>query len=177
MFTSRAEYRLILRHDNADQRITPLAREAGLIDDERWGAYRAKIKLLGELAEYVSSTSLDGARLDQWLKRPENIPARLPAHIVAKFPLDLWEQTETNLKYAGYIVRQNAAIDRLRGQEQRHIPSDIDYELIRGLRAETRQKLAKVRPETLGQASRISGVTPADLALLSVVLEKPLRAL
>ena len=90
--------------------------------------------------------------------------------------MELWEQLEIDLKYEGYIARQNIAIDRLRADEDKRIPANLDYALIRGLRAETRQKLAAVRPETLGQAARISGITPADLALLSVVMQKPLRA-
>jgi tRNA uridine 5-carboxymethylaminomethyl modification enzyme len=176
MFTSRAEHRLILRHDNADQRLTPTARAAGLVDDDRWFHFTEKLRRLEELGQFVDSTSLEGVRLSQWLKRPENTADCLPAHILGKFPVDLWEQVETDRKYEGYIVRQNAAIDRLRNQEQRRIPADVDYNLVRGLRAETRQKLAKVRPETLGQASRISGITPADLALLSIVLEKPVKS-
>jgi tRNA uridine 5-carboxymethylaminomethyl modification enzyme len=86
----------------------------------------------------------------------------------------LWESVETDLKYSGYVTRQNAAIERLRNSEGKKIPTHLDFQRIPGLRAETRQKLEKVRPETMGQASRISGITPADLALLSIVLERPL---
>lgn len=173
MFTSRAEHRLILRHDNADTRLTPIAHRHGLIDADRWSRLQEKQARAAELRAYAESTNYDGLRIAQWLKRPDNEPANLPQEVRRDFPATLWEQLETDLKYAGYIARQDVAIERLRSQESRKIPPTFDYTLVRGLRAETRQKLQNLRPETVGQASRISGVTPADLALLSVVLEKP----
>jgi tRNA uridine 5-carboxymethylaminomethyl modification enzyme len=173
MFTSRAEHRLILRHDNADIRLTPIAHEHGLVDAGRWAKLTTKLERLDELKRYVESTSHEGVRVAQWLRRPHNTFVDLPDGIRGMFHVELWEQVETDIKYHGYIVRQNVAIDRLRSQEERRIPPAFDYELVRGLRSETRQKLLQVRPETLGQASRISGITPADVTLLSILIEKP----
>jgi tRNA uridine 5-carboxymethylaminomethyl modification enzyme len=174
MFTSRAEHRLLLRHDNADQRLTPLAQLHGLIDAERWASYQQKESSLEELRAFVRSATYDGMKIEHWLRRPENRAELLPQDVRSRFSAQLWELTETEIKYAGYVSRQNAAIDRLRTSEERKIPSHLDYMNIRELRTETRQRLHAIRPETLGQASRISGITPADLALLSIMLERPL---
>jgi tRNA uridine 5-carboxymethylaminomethyl modification enzyme len=176
MFTSRAEHRLILRHDNADLRLTPLAEVAGLADAERYSKVREKRAALDRLLDFAERTPFDGMRLAHWLKRAENTIDTLPAHFRAMFHVELWEQLEIDLKYAGYIQRQNLAIERLRQQEARTIPPTFDFSAIRGLRAETQQKWTQIRPQTLGQASRISGVTPADLALLAVRLDQPAPA-
>lgn len=176
MFTSRAEHRLVLRHDNADVRLTPIAQRHGLVDAERWQKLNAKLQSLEKARTFAAATPYEGIRLEHWLRRSENEVANLPAEFKGMFHVETWEQLEIELKYAGYITRQNAAIERLRAQEDRRIPTNLDYTAIRGLRAETRQKLQQLRPETLGQASRISGVTPADLALLTIVLEKPVVA-
>ncbi|MHA3772062.1 tRNA uridine-5-carboxymethylaminomethyl(34) synthesis enzyme MnmG [Verrucomicrobiota bacterium sgz303538] len=176
MFTSRAEHRLLLRHDNADLRLTPLAQEAGLVDSERWAKVQGKLADLARLREFAEATRFESLRVSQWLKRPENTYEHLPVDVRSSFADELWEAIEINAKYAGYITRQEAAVEKLRASEDKRIPVDMDFEQIRGLRAETRQKLSKIRPETLGQASRISGITPADIALLSVWLEKPRRA-
>ncbi len=177
MFTSRAEHRLILRQDNADLRLTPLAFSAGLVDEERWGKTQAKLAELEELGRYAETTRHEGLPVAQWLKRPENEVNSLPGEIRGHFSAAAWEATEIDLKYAGYIARQDTAIRRLRGLEHQRIPIAFDFDRIRGLRVEARQKLTAIRPESLGQASRISGVTPADLALLSVELERSSRAL
>ena len=173
MFTSRAEHRLLLRHDNADLRLTALAREAGLIDDHRWQRFQEKTETLDRLRKFCTSTAFDGMRINQWLKRPENLAAALPESIRAGFQEQLWEAVEVEFKYAGYISRQEIDIEKLRLREDKRIPADLDFSMVPSLRPESRQKLAEIRPETLGQAGRISGVTPADVAILSVYLQNP----
>jgi tRNA uridine 5-carboxymethylaminomethyl modification enzyme len=168
MFTSRAEHRLVLRQDNADLRLTPIGQQHGLVSRRRWEKLQAKIAELSRLREYANTAVFDGVKIAQWLRRPQNVASDLPEALRASFPAELWEAVEIELKYAGYIARQEAAIERLRQSDEKLIPARIDYREISGLRAETRQKLESVRPETLGQAARISGVTPADLALLAV---------
>lgn len=175
MFTSRAEHRLILRHDNADLRLTPLAQQHGLVDSDRWNAVQRKNAALLELREYARTADIDGLKVSAWLRRPDNTAANLPAFCRGPFESEIWDAFEIDLKYEGYIVRQNIAIDRLRRQEDKRLPAQMDYLMIHGLRYEARQKLAAIRPETLGQASRISGVTPADLALLAVWMERESR--
>jgi tRNA uridine 5-carboxymethylaminomethyl modification enzyme len=172
MFTSRAEHRLILRHDNADFRLTPIGRKHGLVDDDRWERTRQKSADLTRLQHFAECASHDGIKIAAWLKRPDNFAVNLPASLRTGHADELWEALEINLKYEGYIVRQNIAIDRLQRQEEKRIPQGLDYLTIRGLRFEAQQKLAQIQPETIGQASRISGVTPADLALLSVWMDR-----
>jgi len=172
MFTSRAEHRLHLRQDNADLRLTPIAQRHGLVSGYRAEKLQAKIANLAQLREYVNATHFAGGKIVQWLRRPESAPAQLPEGLRAPFAEDLWEAMEIELKYAGYITRQEAAIEKLRRSEEKLLPAHLDYTAISGLRAETRQKLASIRPATFGQAARISGVTPADLALLSIYLDR-----
>lgn len=172
MFTSRAEHRLLLRHDNADLRLTPLAYAHGLADSDRAARVEAKQRANAELRRFAESANHDGIRIAAWLKRPENTFSNLPPSLRSNFNDPQWEALEIELKYEGYITRQEAAIERLRASEEKTIPRWIDFARLDGLRFEARQKLASIRPETLGQASRISGVTPADLALLAVVLER-----
>ncbi len=172
MFTSRAEHRLVLRQDNADLRLTPIGQQHGLVSERRWKKLQSKVEELNRLRTYMNATAFDGVKIAQWLRRPHNISSDLPETLRASFPADLWEAVEIELKYAGYIARQETAIERLRQSDEKVIPARIDYREISGLRAETRQKLESVRPETLGQAARISGVTPADLALLAVYVAR-----
>jgi tRNA uridine 5-carboxymethylaminomethyl modification enzyme len=172
MFTSRAEHRLHLRQDNADLRLTPIAHRGGLVAGLRWDKFQAKQEKLGQLRDYVHSTNYEGTRIAQWLRRPQENHTHLPEALLQPFADDLWDAVEIELKYAGYIVRQEAAIEKLRRSEEKLLPASLDYQAISGLRAETRQKLSAIRPATFGQAARISGVTPADLALLSIYLEK-----
>jgi tRNA uridine 5-carboxymethylaminomethyl modification enzyme len=168
MFTSRAEYRLLLRQDNADLRLTGRGIEARLVCSERQARYEEKIRQREELAALARELRFEGIPLESWLKRPENLARNLPQAIYGRFSPEIWETTETDLKYAGYIRREEERIARTARQESRPIPEWVDYSRISGLRVEATQKLSKTRPETLGQAARISGVTPADVALLAV---------
>jgi tRNA uridine 5-carboxymethylaminomethyl modification enzyme len=177
MFTSRAEYRLLLRQDNADLRLTGKAIELGLVEGERATRFEAKKNQLAELRARLGEFRIDSLPLERWLKRSENTCSTLPADIRSKFPDPVWEQLETDLKYAGYIQRQEDQIARTARHESKPIPDWVDFSKINGLRFEAIQTLSNVRPETLGQAARLSGVTPADIALLGIWitrgLEKP----
>ena len=177
MFTSRAEYRLLLRQDSADLRLTPLGIEAGLVCPLRKARFEAKAKRFEELVAFAREVRIDGVPLETWLKRPENLPRNLPRSIFDKFPSEIWDGVETDLKYEGYIRREQERIAKTARQEGKPIPVWVDYAAISGLRVEATQKLARIRPETLGQAARISGVTPADIALLSVWIARGERTI
>ena len=170
MFTSRAEYRLLLRQDNADLRLTAKGIEAGLVRGERCGRFEEKFARITELRSRLFEIKMDDIPLDRWFKRPENSWPKIPESLRIGYPSDVWQQIETDLKYEGYLRRQEDQIARSERHENKTIPQRIDYSLIKGLRSEAVQKLSKIRPETLGQAARISGVTPADIALLGVWL-------
>lgn len=192
MFTSRAEYRLLLREDNADLRLTAKGRELGLVGDARWQSFSAKSEAIAatqsllhntwvrvghneQLKDTLEKPMLHDSRASEFLKRPEinyqhlleladlNLPA---------LPLDVSEQVEIQNKYAGYIERQQQDIEKLRKYEDTLLPETLDYSQVRGLSSEVMQKLAKIRPASLAQAGRISGVTPAALSLLMVHLKK-----
>ena len=170
MFTSRAEHRLILRQDNADTRLTPIAGRLGLVDAERLQKVEQKLRSLAEIREYVTAHSHDGMRLLPWLRRLTNTPSDLPHEHLAKFHVEIWDALDIEIKHAGYIQRQALAIEKLQRSEEVCIPATFDFTTLHGLRIEARQKLAAQKPKTLGEASRISGVTPSDLALLQVAL-------
>ena len=192
MFTSRAEYRLILREDNADLRLTAKGRELGLVDDVRWAAFEAKREAIALEEQRLKSTWVRPAtpqgdaiaahfgtpltheyNLLNLLSRPEIDYAGLVA-ITGGGAHDpqVAEQVEIKTKYAGYIDRQQDEIARLRASEDTQLPADIDYNGISGLSKEIQHKLGNARPETLGQASRIPGVTPAAISLLLIHLKK-----
>jgi tRNA uridine 5-carboxymethylaminomethyl modification enzyme len=172
MFTSRAEERLSLRHDNADQRLTSRGFEVGLVDSQRHDIFRAKMDALERLRRSVREIVLDGKPLAALLKMPEVNSQSLPHDVRRLAPADLWELVETDLKYEGYVQRQTAQNAKLFRDLNRAIPADLDYETIAGLRRETRQKLSAIRPPSLGHAARVSGITPADIAIISIWLQK-----
>lgn len=193
MMTSRSEYRLLLRQDNADIRLMPYGYEVGLVSKERYGKLLEKLRLIEDEKERCESVTIapcdelnkilvsretapmnTGIRLSELIKRPQ-----LDYAVLAPFdktrpvlPRDVAEQVEIELKYEGYIKRQNAKVEEMRRLEVKKIPADIDYDDVYSLRLEAREKLKKVRPESVGQASRISGVSPSDISVLIVYLSR-----
>ena len=172
MFTSRAEDRLSLRQDNADQRLTQMGFEAGLVDTVRHSVFRAKMDALGALRNSISELRWEGKSISAWLKMPDFKFDQLPDPIRKLAPSDLWELVETDLRYEGYVLRQAGQNAKLARDQDRRIPSDLDYDQIGGLRRETRQKLAAARPDSIANAGRVSGITPTDLSIISIWLEK-----
>src|SRR6266540_2250636 len=192
MFTSRAEHRLLLRSDNADLRLTPLAGELGLVEIERVAAVERKREqaaaLLAELRgrrvfpSFATNELLGAAGVaplsaessaEELLRRPEVRYAQIQAALdLPAAPIEVIEQIEVQAKYGGYLVKQQREVDRVQRMESRRLPPDLDYAGIRGLRNEARQVLARFRPATLGQASRLAGINPADIAVLLITLEK-----
>ena len=192
MMTSRSEYRLVLRQDNADLRLTPLGHEIGLISEERYAAFLKKKEQIAAETQRIEETSVHvsdelqsilekcnttplkkGCKMIELLKRPqvtykdlESIDSERP-----DYPPEVFEQVEISVKYEGYIARQEQQIREMRRIERKKIPADLDYTSLKGLRLEAVEKLSKIRPENLGQASRISGVNPADIAALNIILE------
>lgn len=191
LLTSRAEYRLLLRHDNADLRLTPLGYEIGLISEERYARFLDKKQKVEQEIERLKTTKIrpveinpllesigsapiqDGSNLLTILRRPEVTYAHIASISPSEVELDeeMQEQVEIQIKYAGYIEKQLIHVERLQKMEKKKIPENINYDDIQGLAIEARQKLSKIRPISIGQASRISGVTPADISILLVYLE------
>jgi len=172
MFTSRAEYRLLLRQDNADIRLTPKAAAVGLASGERVRRVQDKLVGLEKAESFMRQAVHEGVKLDQWFRRSENSWEALPESLLVEFQTDLWPLIETNFKYEGHLGRQQTQIDRMSRQEGKRLPEDLDYSTIHGLKKEAQVRFTEIRPATLGQAGRIPGITPADLAMLLVWLEK-----
>lgn len=192
MMTSRSEYRLVLRQDNADLRLTPLGHEIGLISEERYAAFLKKKEQIAAEMQRIEETSVHvsdelqsilekcnttplkkGCKMIELLKRPQVTYKDLESMDTERpdYPPEVFEQVEISVKYEGYISRQEQQIKEMRRIERKKIPADLDYTSLKGLRLEAVEKLSKIRPENLGQASRISGVNPADIAALNIILE------
>jgi tRNA uridine 5-carboxymethylaminomethyl modification enzyme len=191
LLTSRAEYRLLLRHDNADLRLTEIGHDIGLVSEERYAKFldkKAKVDAEVErlkaakarpvdvnpkLEEFGSTPIQDGSTLLTLLRRPELtyewVEQVSPSEV--ELTADMKEQVEIQIKYAGYIEKQLIHVERLQKMEKKKIPDTIEYNDVHGLAMEAKQKLSKIRPISIGQASRIAGVTPADISILLVYLE------
>jgi tRNA uridine 5-carboxymethylaminomethyl modification enzyme len=171
MFTSRAEYRLLLRQDNADQRLSEIGYQVGLLPQHCHRAFQKKIQAIYSEIDRIEKTRVGATTLAQMLRRPEMTYRDLPV-INPDLTDDVICQVETELKYAGYIERQGDEVARFRKMEDKLIPEGFDFSRIPGMKTEARLKLERIRPRTLGQASRISGVSPADVSLLMVWLRR-----
>lgn len=174
MFTSRAEHRLRLRHDNADRRLTPLGHALGLVDRQRWERLQTKEAEIARVTRLLEKHRAEGQPLVALLRRTEttwkDMVARLPE--LAEVPQEVAYQVTWDIKYAGYLAREDEEIERQRRLAERLIPEGFDYGRVVHLRAEAREKFSRVRPANLAQAGRISGITPADLAVLSLYLTR-----
>ncbi len=195
MMTSRAEFRLVLRQDNADRRLTPIGREIGLVSDERWKKYQEKQEKLQKMREKLNKLIKIDEKLNNFLKNNNesiSVNSLKAVEILKRNNIDIYklnnefnlfdesesallETLNVEVKYEGYIKQQNDEIEKLKQQEKTALPENFDYSAIKGLRIEAVQKLNKIQPQTLGQASRISGVSPADITVLSIYLKAKKR--
>ena len=193
IMTSRSEYRLLHRQDNADQRLTHIGHRVGLVSDERLAQVQAKYEAVRRecnrleangvpasrelnemLAKYDSTPVASSARLADLLRRPQVTYADLAPFDASRpdLPADVTQEVEIQVKYAGYLARQEKQVAQFKAEEAKALPADLDYGSIVGLRLEARQKLSQIQPVSIGQAGRISGVSPADIAVLLIWLEQ-----
>lgn len=176
MFTSRAEHRLVLRQDNADERLMDIGHDLGLVQKAVYGKMVEKRQKISHWIEKLRTTRHEGGTYEQLLRRPEFSIEDVMARMNDKIDnIEIEERVEVEVKYAGYIERELRSVNRMRKNDERKIPDSFDYQQVRGLGREAREKLERVRPVSIGQAMRISGVTPCDVALLSVCMEKMKR--
>ncbi len=172
MFTSRAEMRLLLRQDNADLRLSPQAAQLGLLSEARGALATTRLQAIRAGVENTHRVKVDGIPLNLWLRRPENDWHDLPPEVLSLYSPELWEPIAIEVVFAAHIERMRVAAERMQRQEDKRIPQDFDYESVPAMKTEARQRFARVRPATIGQAARIPGITPADIALLLVRLKK-----
>ncbi|MBQ4636838.1 MAG: tRNA uridine-5-carboxymethylaminomethyl(34) synthesis enzyme MnmG [Akkermansia sp.] len=172
MFTSRAEMRLLLRQDNADLRLSPKAAEMGLLSQERGAVAAARLNAIEDAVALTHKVKVEGIPLNLWLRRPDNDWHNLPQAVLDLLPPEVWEPMSIEVIFAAHINRMRLAAERMQRQEDKRIPEHFDYNAIPALKTEARQRFNRVRPATIGQAARIPGITPADIALLLVWLKK-----
>ena len=170
MFTSRAEHRLSLRHDTADQRLTPVAASIGLASKGRMEGFERKMEMISDAVSVLKSIKADGKSLYEKLREPDADVLEMDVPELSRFPKSLLQTIELDVRYEGYLKRQEREVEKAKKQENMVIPPDFDYDIVDGISSESKEKLKAVRPLSIGQASRISGVRVSDIAVLAVAV-------